>query len=135
MESSVRRVVVTGMGLISPLGCSVEQVWESLATESSGVEPLQSLPTSDLPTKVGGEAREFTGEIDQFGPLEKTLKRRIKKGLKLMCREIEMSVASSQLALANAGLEHGKFDPDRIGTLFGSDYILTMPHEFAPRAC
>ncbi len=131
MPFSDRRVVITGFGLISPVGCSADELWTSLSEQKSGVDYLTRIPHNELPTKIGGEARGFTGDIEEFGPLDKMLKRSIKKGLKLMCREIEMGVASSQLALAHAGIEPGEVDPDRIGTLFGSDYILTMPHEFA----
>lgn len=125
------RVVITGMGQISPLGIGLDSLWNSLHDQKSGIGLLQRIPNKDLPTKIGGEAREFSGHIDNFGELEKTQKRSIKKGLKLMCREIEMGVAAAQWAIANAGLEIGNYDPERIGCLFGSDYIMTVPEEFS----
>ena len=125
-----RRVVITGMGVVSPLGNTPDDLWQALCNESSGVDFLQRIPSDHLPSKVGGEASAFAGTIDDFGELEKKLKRTIKKGLKLMCREIEMGVASAQHALANAGLNPEVYDPDRIGTMFGSDYIITEPGEF-----
>ena len=126
-----RRVVITGMGLISPIGNSNEAIWDSLENGRSGIARLTRVPVEHLPTKVGGEANEFTGNIDNFGSLEKQQKRTIKKGIKLMSREIQMGVAASQLALGNSGLEIGKVDPDRLGTMFGSDYIMTLPDEYA----
>ena len=99
-----RRVVVTGLGLVSPLGNTPEKLWRALATGQSGIGPLQSIPTDRLPTKFGGEAREFTGSIEDFGPLEKTMGRNIKKSLKMMCREIQMGVAVAQLAITHSGL-------------------------------
>ncbi len=131
MAHSDRRVVITGMGLISPLGSSCDELWTALSNGRSGIDLIQRLPASELPSDVGGEATQFTGHIDDFGPLEKLTKRNIKKGLKLMCREIQMGVAASQLALSDAGLAAGGYDPDRIGTMFGSDYIVTEPVEFA----
>ena len=131
MTHSDRRVVVTGMGLISPLGNSCETLWDSLSSNRSGIAKIERLPTDDLPSDVGGEARQFTGDIEDFGPLEKLAKRNIKKGLKLMCREIQTGVAASQLALAHAGLTPEIYNPDRTGTMFGSDYIITEPLEFA----
>ncbi len=125
-----RRVVITGFGLISPLGSSADTVWDNLMARRSGVGPLERVPSDFLPASFGAEARQFTGAIEDFGPLEKSVQRNIKKGVKLMCREIEMGVASAQLALANAALSAGKFDPDRTGSVFGIDYILTMPEEF-----
>ena len=125
-----RRVVITGAGLVSPVGNSPQALWDALTTGRSGVQPLASVPTDDLPTTFGGEAREFTGHIDDFGPLEKKLKREIRKGTKVMCREIEMGVAAAQTALNDAKLEQGQFDPERTGVVYGADYIMTRPDEF-----
>lgn len=128
---SPRRVVITGAGLISPLGNQVDVVWDALRNQKSAVDLLRVLPNDTLPISCGAEAREFTGSIDQFGPLDKQLQRAIKKGLKVMCREIEMGVAAAQLALNDAGLSSDARDPDRTGVLYGSDYIMTLPEEFA----
>lgn len=130
VDSPARRVVITGMGLISPLGNTKEVLWEELAAGRSGVGPIERLPAEHLPVHCAGEARSFTGSIDDFGPLEKGQKRNIRKGLKVMCREIQMCVASAQLALRDAGLKLGGYDPDRTGAVYGSDYILTDPDEF-----
>lgn len=125
-----RRVVISGMGIISPLGSSLDDVWASLIAGNSGIGPLQRVPTAYLPTAYGAEARQFTGHIDDFGPLEPSRKRTIRKGLKVMCREIQMGVASAQLALVNADIHADACDPDRTGVVFGSDHIMTMPDEF-----
>jgi len=84
-----------------------------------------------------GEARDFTGEIADFGRLEKEQVRTIRKGLKVMCREIQMGVAAAQLALQDAGLKPGGYDVDRTGAVYGSDHIMTTPDEFAEgvRSC
>ena len=131
MPASDRRVVITGLGLISPLGNSPAALQESLASSHSGIGMIESLPTEHLPADFGGECKQFTGKIDGFGPLEKKLQRSIKKGLRLMCREIQMGVAAAQLAIGDAELTQDSCDPTRIGTLFGSDYIITRPEEFA----
>ena len=126
MSSSSRRVVITGMGLISPLGNTPEALWNALTSGVSGVDLLQRLPTVHLTTDIGGECRDFTGDIANFGDVEKKLKRNIKKSLRLMCREIQLGVAAAQLAIADADLgEH--YPRSRIGTMFGSDYIITEP--------
>ncbi|MDA8563448.1 beta-ketoacyl-[acyl-carrier-protein] synthase family protein [Mariniblastus sp.] len=131
MPASDRRVVITGLGLISPLGNSPTELKESLDSGRSGIAKMDLLPTDHLPADFGGECKQFTGKIDNFGPLEKKMQRSIKKGLRLMCREIQMGVAASQLAITDAGLTPESCDPTRIGTLFGSDYIITRPEEFA----
>ncbi len=130
MAQQKRRIVITGMGAISPLGNSIESLWERLSNGTSGVDLLRSIPVDNFPVDIGGECNEFEGKIDDFGELEKKLKRNVKKGLKLMCREIQMGVAAAQLAMAHSGLADAPMDPTRIGTMFGSDYIITNPAEF-----
>ena len=125
-----RRVVITGLGLVSPLGNTPEKLWEALAAGQSGVRELAAIPADPLPTRFGAEARDFTGSIDDFGPLDKALSRTIKKGLKVMCREMQMGVAVSQLALAHSRLDLAAADRDRIGIIYGADYMLTVPQEF-----
>lgn len=129
MTSTPRRVVITGMGIISPLGSTKESLWEGLAQRRSGVARID-LPAT-MPVRIGGPSRQFTGDIDDFGPLDKEQKKSIRKGLKVMCRECQMGVAVSQCALADAGLKLGSVDPDRIGISFGADYMLSMPDEFS----
>ena len=99
-----RRVVITGCGVVSPLGNSKEALWDALYAGKSGVGELQQFSTATLPMKYGGEVRDFSGKIDDFGPLPPAQKKTIRKGLKVMCREIQMGVAAAQLSLVDAGL-------------------------------
>jgi 3-oxoacyl-[acyl-carrier-protein] synthase II len=131
MTSTARRVVITGMGLISPLGNSKEALWESLSRGQSGVHALSGEFADRMPVHIAAEARQFTGEIDNFGPLEKEHKKAIRKGLKVMCRECQMGIAAAQLALTDAGLGNATLNPDRTGILFGADYMLSIPEEFS----
>jgi 3-oxoacyl-[acyl-carrier-protein] synthase II len=129
-DPSSRRVVVTGIGLVSPLGITPATLWEGLTSGKSGISKLSLIPTDHLPVRCGGEIRDFTGHIDNFGSLEGTVKRTIRKGLKVMCREIQMGVAAAQMALCDAGLSDAEFDHDRTGVVYGCDYIMTLPDEF-----
>ena len=131
MNSSSNRVVITGMGLVSPLGNSKEALWDNLAAGRSAVGPITMTPEGVLPLKFAAEAKQFTGDIDNFGPLEKEQKKAIRKGTKMMCRESQMGVAAAQIALADAGLAPGKCDPERTGVSFGSDYMISLPDDFA----
>ncbi len=137
MSSASRRVVITGFGLISPLGNSPEAVWEALRAGRSGVGPLTCLPEQAVPTRVAGEARSFAGRIGDFGDLNNDQKRKIRKGLKVMCREIQMGVAAAQLALQDSRLQAGDYDQDRTGIVSGCDHIVTQPEEFTEgiRSC
>ena len=130
MSSKQRRVVITGIGLVSPLGSSKEALWEALRQARSGVGPLTVLPPGAVPVHVAAEARQFTGEIEDFGPLEKEQKKQIRKALRVMCRECQMGVAVAQLALTDAAIQVGTIDPDRIGISYGTDYMLSLPEEF-----
>lgn len=131
MDNANRRVVVTGMGLVSPLGMGRTELWNALTQGRSGVRTPQTLPEGSIPVSYCAEAVDFTGAIEDFAVEEKTLQRTIKKNLKVMCREIEMGVAASQRALLDCALNLGSIDPGRIGVSFGSDYIMTLPQEFA----
>ncbi|MCE5267255.1 MAG: beta-ketoacyl-[acyl-carrier-protein] synthase family protein [Planctomycetaceae bacterium] len=126
-----RRTVITGMGLISPLGNTPEALWEALSTGRSGVGPLSFDAERTMPVHFGAEARHFTGGIDDFGPLEKEQKKAIRKALKMMCRECQIGVAAALLALNHAGLKPGATDPERSGISFGTDYMLSAPEDFS----
>src|SRR3954452_19529025 len=130
-EAGKRRVVITGLGLISPLGNTPAALWSALLAGKSGVATTTFMPADRQPLKFAAEAREFTGEIDDFGPLEKERKKAIKKGLKVMCRETRMAVAAAQLALADAGFAEQPADPEMSGVVLGSDYMLTMPEDYS----
>ncbi len=133
-----RRVVITGVGIISPLGDSKESLWEHLAGGQSGV--VDGYPIFDAPginTPYAAVAKDFCGKIDDFGELEKDQKKMIRKGLKLMSRETQMGVAAAQFALQDAAISLGAHAPERSGCLFGTDYMLTVPEDFvdAIEAC
>jgi 3-oxoacyl-[acyl-carrier-protein] synthase II len=125
-----QRVVITGMGLVSPLGSTPRELLEALRAGRSGIGPLHQVPAGSLPVSNGAEARQFTGAIEDFGNLDKPLQRAIRKGQKVMCREIEMGVAAAQLALVDGQLGSDQRDPDRTGVIYGCDYIMTQPQEF-----
>ena len=122
-----RRVVITGIGIVCPLGSTPEEYWSALAAGRSGVAPCEMLPADRIPLKFAGEARQFTGAIDDFGPLDADRKKAIRKGLKVMCRDTQMAIAAAQRALGDAGLIESPPDPTRSGVVVGSDYMLTMP--------
>ena len=129
-EPASRRVVITGLGLVSPVGLSASDFWSALTSGRSGIAPLTA-PLPQLQLTYGGESLEFTEHIDNFGPLPAERKKQIRKGLKTLCRESIMGLASAQKAIGDAGFSEGGFDPDRFGVVFGTDYMLTDAEEFA----
>ncbi len=131
-QATSRRVVITGVGVVSPLGNDLETLLAGLRTGTSGIGPLSRLPRGVMCIDHGAEASQFTGDISDYGPLDKSLQRTIRKGSKVMCREIEMGVAVAQLALHAAGLADASIrDRERTGVVYGCDYIMSMPEEFA----
>ncbi len=130
MTADLRQVVITGMGLVSPTGNTLEEFWNSLCERRSGVGRLTTVPADAFPMSFAAEASGFRGHIDDFGPLGKAQKKAVRKGLKVMCRECQMGVAVAQKALSHASLTVGGFDPERTGVAFGSDYMLTLAEEF-----
>lgn len=132
MTNASQRVVITGLGVVCPLGRDLETFWQNLTSGVSGITALDCLPTEGLPFRSGGQAKCFTGDIENFGPLEKSLQRSIKKNQKVMCREIEMGVAACQMALTHSGLANPETrNPERTGIVYGSDYIVTRPEEYS----
>lgn len=129
-QRSPRRVVITGLGVISPLGIAHESFWDALAARRSGVTLMPELPAGATPMSFGAPVREFTGAIDDFGPLAPEQKKAIRKGIKMMCRESQLGVAAAQRALQDASLKAGDYDPERSGVVFGSDYMITEPEDF-----
>jgi 3-oxoacyl-[acyl-carrier-protein] synthase II len=127
---SERRVVVTGIGVVSPLGLTIDELWSGLAAGTSGVVPIESFSSAGLPLHHAAEARCFTGGIGEFGELESETKKAIRKGLKVMCRESQMAVAAAQRALHDAGNALTHHARQRFGCVFGSDYMLTLPEDF-----
>ncbi len=124
------QVAITGMGLVSPLGDNLSSFWDEVIAGNSGVRRMSSLPGAVLGATYGAEALDFTGQVEDFGELDKKQRRSVKKGLKVMCREIQMGVAAAQKALDHANLSVELRDPDRTGVVYGSDYMMTVPEEF-----
>ena len=129
-RDSDRRVVITGVGVVSPFGNDANELIDALRGRKSAVGKLQTVPQGVLCTDHGAEALSFTGDIADYGPMDKKLQRTIRKGSKLMCREIEMGVAVAQLALNDADLNADKRDKFRTGVIYGTDYIMSRPEEF-----
>lgn len=132
------RTVITGVGLVSPLGGSCEALQKGLHSQQSAVIPLGK-DGSDLADLVsyGAPCTEFTGDIANYCVVDKEIKRNIRKGHKIMCRETQMAIASAQKALLDARLDFGNVPQPRVGVMYGSDYMLSEPTSTAGafRAC
>ena len=103
-----RRVVVTGMGLVTPIGIGVEDSWEALCAGKSGVTEITRFDTSAHQTKIAGEVKGFKAE--DFIP---------KKEAKRNELFISYAMAATRMALEDAGLEINSKNANRIGVVTG----------------
>ena len=125
-EETSRRVVVTGLGAVSALGATKDEFWNACREGRGG---LKATPNDDpLPITTYAPADWFSGDIGDFGELDPVRKKAIRKGCKLMAREIQMGVASAQLAIQDAKLRD-EYPSLRVGVSVASDYIVTTPQE------
>ncbi len=105
-----RRVVITGMGVMSSLGKDLETFWSNITSGKSGISPIESFDVSDYPTRIAAEIKDFDPE--QY--IEKKETRR-------MDRFVQFAVAAAGEALKDAGLNvREDTDPERVGTYIGS---------------
>ncbi len=119
--TQVPDVVITGLGVVSPIGIGRESFWQSLVEKRSGVGPLSGTTGTDLPVQFGAEVRDFEGK--------KYVKPR--KSIKVMCREIQTGYSAASLALDDAALTPGAVDPDRFGVVLGSEMFYCDIQELA----
>ncbi len=100
MGVSVKRIVVTGMGIVSPLGCGVQHVWQSLLAGKSGITRLSEQLVADIPCKVAGQVPSIDSDpLHGFDPLATIPAKERKK----MDRFIEFALVAAREALAQAG--------------------------------
>jgi 3-oxoacyl-[acyl-carrier-protein] synthase II len=126
-----RRVVVTGVGVVSPIGCTADEFWDGLVERRSGISALADADSAAGPA-CGGKIHQFTGHIDNFGPLPDDLRKQIRKSLKVMNRETQLAVAAAQQALRDSRLTPEQIDPQRTGVSFGAGYVGIQPEDFRP---
>jgi len=130
-----RRVVVTGIGLVTPLGIGLETVWEGLIQRRCGLRRIGAFNPSGLSCNVGGEAPPF--KVADYVP------KSYRKSAKVMARDIELAVVAAYEAVKDAGLrtrcliERGdvegppNFDPTRFGANIGAGLICADLRELA----
>jgi 3-oxoacyl-[acyl-carrier-protein] synthase II len=106
---SRRRVVVTGLGIVSPVGNDVASAWDSIINGRSGIGPITHFDASTYPTRIAGEVRDFDPAA-WVAP----------KDVKKMDTFIHYGVAASLMAMQDAGLEIDDSNAERTGVLLGS---------------
>src|SRR5690349_905169 len=116
-----REVVISGVGVVSPIGIGRDAFWRSLCEGRSGVRLLPTFDSPDFSVRFGGE-------VQDFDPKEYVTPR---KSLKVMSRNIQLAYTAAQLASQDANLATGSVDPERFGVALGSDWMYVDPPELA----
>ena len=112
----MRRVVVTGLGLVTPLGCGIETVWRRLLAGRSGIRRIEHFDVSDLPAKVAGVVPRGDGE-GEFRATDYMEAKELRRNDDF----IVFGVAAAAQALADSGFEPGdEEERERAGVMIGS---------------
>ncbi len=105
----MRRVVVTGIGVVTSLGTGVEKTWNALIEGKTGIDKITGFDTTDFPSKVAGEVKDFNPEdyID-------------KKEIKKLARYTQFSIAAAKMALDDSKLIINDENAERVGVIVSS---------------
>ncbi len=116
-----RRVVVTGLGAVTPVGATVDSAWQAIVSGKSGIKPIKHFSTENFPIKISGTADSF--DVEQYFE---------KKEARKMDPFMQMGIASAEQAVCDAGLNASDLDPYRIGVAVGSGIggISTITHNY-----
>jgi len=106
---SRRRIVVTGLGLVSPVGIGVDESWSALVAGRSGVGPITLFDASSFPTRIAGEVKGFdpTKFMDR-------------KEARRNDRFIQFALAAAEMAMKDSGLDMAREDAERVGCIVGA---------------
>ncbi|MBN1556166.1 MAG: hypothetical protein JXA11_15605 [Phycisphaerae bacterium] len=124
-----RRVAITGLGVVTPLGVGMDETWSALRDARGGVTEISLLEPGHFPCKIGGQLLDFSAR--NFVP------KNYRKAVKVMARDIEIAVAAADLAFLDSGLVtrglEGKGEPTvdskRLGCNIGAGLICTELNE------
>lgn len=105
----MRRVAVTGVGLVTPLGIGTEKSWEALSAGKSGIGPITQFDAADFGTTIAGEVKGFVPE-DFIEPKE----------VKKMDRFIQLALAAAQMAMDDSGFKISAENSERVGVIVGA---------------
>ncbi len=116
-----RDVVITGIGVVSPIGIGREAFWESLVKGRSGICVRERFADTDWPIRIAAPVKDFVGK--QF------IKPR--KAIKIMCAPIQYGCAAAAMAVEEAGISQSVVAAERMGTVIGTETFYADPNEVA----
>jgi len=116
-----REVVITGLGVVCPIGVGVEAYWSSLSSGKSGVDWLDEMRGVESPFRFAARVKDF--DAKQYVQPRKTIK--------VMCHEIQTAFAAAGMAMSDAKLEKASINPERLGVVLGSEMLYGELEEMA----
>jgi 3-oxoacyl-[acyl-carrier-protein] synthase II len=122
--STMRRVVVTGLGVVAPNGIGKEAFWSACLNGRSGVGPIRTFDASGHPVRIAAEVPDF--DVTPFVPPPH------RKSLKIMGRAMRFAVGAAGLALRDSGLRLEREDAERVGVVMGTGLVPVDLPEVAP---
>src|SRR5687767_11514450 len=120
----MRRVVVTGLGVVAPNGIGREAFWSACLNGRSGVGPIRTFDASGHPVKIAAEVADF--DVVTFLPASQ------RKSQKIMSRAMRFAVGAAGLGIRDSGLEWDKVDPTRVGVVMGTGMVPVDLPELTP---
>ena len=121
-NANSRDVVISGIGVASPLGIGLDALWDGLSKGRSGITVTSMFPGFASPEQIGGVVQDFTDESAR-----KVYLKDHRKNLKAMCREIQLGVCSAMLALQHSQIDLKTINHERLGVEFGANLMLSAP--------
>ncbi len=122
MSESAKRVVITGLGVVSPLGIGVDAFEAGLKSGKSGIAPISLISYSAAPGNVGAEVKDLTDETAKTTWLKGQ-----RKSFKVYSRDIQLGVLAAILGIEQSGLKVEELNHERIGVEFGSNQMYSPP--------
>ena len=124
MSSSSRRVVLSGIGVVTPIGLGAESFWAGLKEGKGGVHPITSFDPAALATRFAGQVNGFDAK--------KYVSKEGRKQIRVMARAIQLAVGAAQLAMDDGKVDKATLDRTRFGVEFGAGLLSTELAELGP---
>jgi len=121
--NSDRRVVITGMGVVSPVGNDLETFWSSLKEGKSGIGPITAMDVSQYDTKIAGEVRNYDPKAFFKNP----------KDVRRTDRFVQLAMGAAKMSIKDSGIDLEKVNRDRFGTIVSSGIggLKTLEDQFS----
>lgn len=120
----MRRVVITGIGVVAPNGVGKDAFWSACLNGRSGVGPIRSFDATGHPVKIAAEVQNF--DVAPYLPQSQ------RKSMKIMSRAMRFAVGAAGLGIQDSGLDFDKLDPGRVGVVMGTGMVPVDLPELTP---